>query len=104
MGVFLPIDLTSKSPAEGLFQSNDAIASLRGSKANWNAWRRQAGRKTCSAKLTATKPRRQGIVHGTLRKLPQRLALSWTEPNKYGKRFVLVGLTPQSYVGTEPQS
>jgi hypothetical protein len=25
----------------------------------------------------------------------------WTEPNKYGKRFILVGLTPQSYVGTD---
>ena len=25
----------------------------------------------------------------------------WTEPNKYGKRFVLVGLTPQTYVGTD---
>ncbi len=27
---------------------------------------------------------------------------TWTEPNKYGKRFVLVGLIPQSYVGTDP--
>jgi hypothetical protein len=25
----------------------------------------------------------------------------WTEPNKYGKRLVLVGLVPQSYVGTD---
>jgi len=25
----------------------------------------------------------------------------WTEPNKYGKRYVLVGLTPQTYVGTD---
>lgn len=25
----------------------------------------------------------------------------WSEPNKYGKRFVLVGLVPQSYVGTD---
>jgi hypothetical protein len=25
----------------------------------------------------------------------------WTEPNKYGKRFILVGLTPQTYVGTD---
>ena len=25
----------------------------------------------------------------------------WTEPNKYGKRFVLVGLVPQTYVGTD---
>jgi RoxA-like, cytochrome c-like len=25
----------------------------------------------------------------------------WTEPNKYGKRFILVGLTPKSYVGTD---
>jgi hypothetical protein len=26
----------------------------------------------------------------------------WSEPNKYGKRFVLVGLIPQSDVGTDP--
>ena len=26
---------------------------------------------------------------------------TWTEPNKYGKRFVLVGLVPQTYVGTD---
>ena len=25
----------------------------------------------------------------------------WTEPNKYGKRFILVGLTPQTYIGTD---
>ena len=28
---------------------------------------------------------------------------TWTEPNKYGKRFILVGLVPQSEVGTDPQ-
>ena len=28
MGVFLPVDLSSKSPAEGLFQSNGAILEL----------------------------------------------------------------------------
>jgi hypothetical protein len=25
----------------------------------------------------------------------------WTEPNKYGKRYILVGLPPQTYVGTD---
>jgi hypothetical protein len=25
----------------------------------------------------------------------------WTEPNKYGKSYILVGLTPQTYVGTD---
>jgi hypothetical protein len=28
----------------------------------------------------------------------------WTEANKYGKRFVLVGLVPQTYVGTDKRS
>ena len=27
---------------------------------------------------------------------------TWTEPNKYGKRFIEVGIVPQSYVGTDP--
>src|SRR5207253_1968590 len=26
---------------------------------------------------------------------------TWTEPNKYGKRFLEVGLVPQKYVGTD---
>ncbi len=28
---------------------------------------------------------------------------TWTEPNKYGKRFLEVGLVPQKYVGTDPR-
>lgn len=27
---------------------------------------------------------------------------TWTEPNKYGKRFIQVGLVPEKYVGTDP--
>ena len=27
---------------------------------------------------------------------------TWSEPNVWGKQFVLVGLIPQSYVGTDP--
>ncbi len=27
---------------------------------------------------------------------------TWTAPNKYGKRFIEVGLVPQKYVGTDP--
>ena len=27
---------------------------------------------------------------------------TWTEPNKYGKRFLEVGLVPEKYVGTDP--
>ena len=29
--------------------------------------------------------------------------IRWTEPNKYGKRFIVVGLVPQKYVGTDPE-
>jgi hypothetical protein len=27
---------------------------------------------------------------------------TWTEANKYGKRFIEVGLIPEKYVGTDP--
>ena len=27
---------------------------------------------------------------------------TWTEPNKYGKRFIEVGLVPKTYMGTDP--
>ena len=76
MGVYLPIDLSSKSPAEGLFQSSAAILDL--------ATGREPIGTLGAAELAGRRARQdrprqseggEGIVRGTLRKLPQRLAL-----------------------------
>ena len=104
MGVFMPIDLPSKSPAEGLFrvQRRDP--------------RPAAGREPVGAPGAAEWPEDVfGKIDREKAKAGKALFMThcsgchnawpytWTEPNKYGKRFVLVGLMPQTYVGTDPQ-
>ena len=103
MGVFLPVDLTSKSPAEGLFQSNGAILELARVESQLErlappSWPEDVFGKIDRDKAKAGKALFMEHCASCHNAWPYR----WTEPNKYGKRFVLVGLTPQSYVGTEP--
>ena len=104
MGVFLPIDLTSKSPAEGLFQSNAAILDLQRVENQLErlappSWPEDVFGKIDRDKAKVGKALFMEHCASCHNAWPYR----WTEPNKYGKRFILVGLTPQTYVGTEPQ-
>ncbi|MFO1313391.1 MAG: di-heme-cytochrome C peroxidase [Burkholderiales bacterium] len=103
MGVFMSIDLQSKSPKEGLFDSNAAIENL-GQVENLLArlappsWPEDVLGKIDRDKARQGKDLFVALCSGCHNVWPY----NWTEPNKYGKRFVLVGLTPQSYVGTDP--
>ena len=102
MGVFLPVDLSSKSPAEGLFQSNGAILELARVESQLErlappSWPEDVFGKIDRDKAKAGKALFMEHCASCHNAWPYR----WTEPNKYGKRFVLVGLTPQSYVGTD---
>ena len=104
MGVFLPVDLASKSPAEGLFQSNGAILELARVESQLErlappSWPEDVFGKIDRDKAKAGKALFMEHCASCHNAWPYR----WTEPNKYGKRFVLVGLTPKSHVGTEPQ-
>ena len=104
MGVFLPADLSSKSLAEGLFQSNGAIMELMRVENQLQrlappSWPEEVFGKIDREKAKMGKALFMEHCASCHNSWPYR----WTEPNKYGKRFVLVGLTPQSYVGTEPQ-
>jgi len=104
MGVFLPVDLSSKSPAEGLFQSNAAILELVRVESQLErlappSWPEEVFGKIDREKARAGKALFMEHCASCHNAWPYR----WTEPNKYGKRFILVGLTPQSHVGTEPQ-
>jgi hypothetical protein len=104
MGVFLPADLSSKSPAEGLFQSNAAILELARVEDQLErlappSWPEDVFGKIDREKAKAGKALFMEYCASCHNAWPYR----WTEPNKYGKRFILVGLTPESYVGTEPQ-
>lgn len=102
LGVFLPADLSSKSPAEGLFQSNGAIAELVRVEQQLErlappSWPEDVLGKIDREKAKAGKALFVENCASCHNLWPYR----WTEPNKYGKRFVLVGTTPQTYVGTD---
>jgi hypothetical protein len=104
MGVYMPIDLTSKSPAEGLFQSNAALLDLQRvenqlARLAPPSWPEDVFGKIDREKAKAGKALFVSICSGCHNAWPY----TWSEPNKYGKRFVLVGEVPQSYVGTDPQ-
>ena len=104
MGVFMPIDLTSKSPAEGLFRSNAALADLQRVESQLArlappSWPEDVFGKIDREKAKAGNALFVSICSGCHNAWPY----TWSEPNKYGKRFVLVGLVPQSLVGTDPE-
>ena len=103
MGVFMPMDLRSKTPAEGLFQSNAAIHNLQQvenqlARLAPPKWPEDVFGPIDRAKAQQGKALFMTSCAGCHNAWPY----TWTEPNKYGKRFVLVGLVPQTYVGTDP--
>ena len=101
-GVYMPIDLTSKTPAEGLFDSNGAVLELQRvenllSRLAPPSWPEDVFGRIDRDKAKVGKALFLEHCASCHNASPYR----WTEPNKYGKRFILVGLTPQSYVGTD---
>jgi hypothetical protein len=103
-GVYMPIDLTSKSPADGLFQSNAALLDLQRvenqlARLAPPSWPEDVFGRIDREKAKAGKALFMTLCAGCHNAWPYR----WTEPNAYGKRFILVGLIPQSDVGTDPQ-
>ena len=103
MGVFMSIDLHSKSPKEGLFESNAAILDLQRvenqlARLAPPKWPEEVFGRIDRDKAKAGKALFMTLCASCHNAWPYR----WTEPNKYGKRFVLVGLVPQSDVGTDP--
>jgi len=102
MGVYMPIDLTSKTPAEGLFDSNAAIPELMRvenllSRLAPPSWPEEVFGKIDRDKAKAGKALFTEHCASCHNAWPYR----WTDANKYGKRFILVGTTPQSYLGTD---
>jgi hypothetical protein len=102
MGVFLDVDLQSKSPAEGLFDSNAAISNLQQienllTRLAPPKWPEEVFGKIDRKKAEAGK----ALFISNCSDCHNAWPYTWTEPNKHGKRFLLVGLVPQSYVGTD---
>jgi len=102
MGVYMPVDLRAKTPAEGLFASNGAILELQRVEHQLErlappSWPEDVFGKIDREKAQKGKALFMALCSGCHNAWPY----TWSEPNKYGKRFVLVGLVPQSYVGTD---
>jgi hypothetical protein len=103
MGVYMPVNLRSKTPAEGLFHSSARIPDLQRvenqlARLAPPQWPEEIFGKIDREKAKAGKS--LFITHCA--SCHNAWPYTWSEPNKYGKRFVLVGLVPQSYVGTDP--
>lgn len=103
MGVFLSIDLHSKSPAEGLFQSNAPLAELVRVEELLARLAPPSWPENVLGKIDREKAKEGKALFVELcASCHNAWPYTWTEPNAYGKRFVRVGLVPQSYVGTDP--
>jgi mono/diheme cytochrome c family protein len=102
VGVFLPIDLTSKTPEEGLFKSAAAIRELHRAEQQLQRLAPPSWPEDVFGKIDREKAKQGKALFMTLCSgCHNAWPYTWTEPNKYGKRFVLVGLVPQTYVGTD---
>ena len=103
MGVFMAIDLRSKTPEDGLFDSNAALLNLQKIESALRRlappkWPEEVLGKIDREKAIKGKALFVSICAGCHNVWPY----TWTEPNKYGKRFIRVGLVPQTDVGTDP--
>jgi hypothetical protein len=103
MGVFMPMDLTSKTPQDGLFDSNAEVLTLQKIE---NSLQRLAPPKWPEEVLGKIDRKKalegKALFVETCAGCHNVWPYTWTEPNKYGKRFVRVGLVPQTLVGTDP--
>ena len=103
MGVFMPMDLKSKTPAAGLFSSNAQIHNLVKiedllTRLAPPKWPEEVLGKIDRQKAAAGKALFATNCAGCHNSYPY----TWTQANKYGKRFIEVGIVPQKYVGTDP--
>jgi hypothetical protein len=102
MGVFMSMNLTAKSPEEGLFDSNARLKNLEEIESWLNRlappkWPEEVFGKIDRAKAAEGKK----LFASHCAECHNSYPYTWTEPNKYGKRFLEVGLVPESYVGTD---
>ncbi|MGO4396553.1 di-heme-cytochrome C peroxidase [Variovorax sp. M-6] len=103
MGVFMPFDLHSKTPQEGLFSSSADLLSLQKIE---NQLTRLAPPKWPEEILGRIDRQKAGAGKALFAthcaSCHNAWPYTWTAPNKYGKRFLEVGLVPYKYVGTDP--
>ncbi|MBV9129001.1 MAG: hypothetical protein JO298_01275, partial [Verrucomicrobia bacterium] len=102
-GVYLPMDLTSKSPEEGLFDSNARLLNLEKIEGLVSRLAPPKWPEEIFGKIDRTKASEgKKLFNNYCAECHNSYPYTWTEPNKYGKRFLEVGIVPQTYVGTDP--
>ena len=103
MGVFMPFNLHSKTPQEGLFSSSADLLSLQRIENQLTRlappkWPEEVLGRIDRQKAAAGK----ALFMNHCASCHNAWPYTWTAPNKYGKRFLEVGLVPYKYVGTDP--
>jgi len=102
-GVFLFMDLRSKTPEEGLFNSAAELLNVAKIEDALNRLAPPKWPEEILGKLDRGKVRAgEALFADNCAKCHNKWPYGWTEPNKYGKRWIEVGLVPQTYVGTDP--
>ena len=102
MGVYMPINLTAKTPEEGLFELNAAIPELQRVEDQLERLAPPSWPEDVFGKIDREKAAKgKALFVENCASCHNAWPYRWTEPNKFGKRFVLVGLVAQSYVGTD---
>jgi hypothetical protein len=102
MGVFMSMNLTAHSPAEGLYDSNARLKNLTEIEDWLNhlappKWPEEVFGKIDHAKAAKGKE----LFGKYCTECHNSYPYTWTEPNKYGKRFIQVGLVPLNVIGTD---
>jgi hypothetical protein len=103
MGVFIGLDLKSKTPQEGLFDSTEVPLNLQKIESLLLRLAPPKWPEDVLGKIDRTKALAGKALFATnCASCHNSWPYTWTEANKYGKRFIDVGLVPQTYMGTDP--
>jgi hypothetical protein len=103
MGVYMDINLRAKSPAEGLYHSNASIPDLIRVENQLNRLAPPQWPEEIFGKIDREKARvGEGLFMNHCASCHNAWPYRWSTPNKYGKSWIIVGLTPHSFLGTDP--
>jgi hypothetical protein len=101
-GVFMDMNLTAASPAEGLFLSAHQIPNLQRVENQLERLAPPSWPEEIFGKIDRDKARVGKVLFvNNCASCHNAWPYRWTAPNKYGKSFLEVGLIPVSYMGTD---
>jgi len=103
LGVYLSMDFRSKTPQDGLFESGAMLPNLNKIEHLLDRLAPPKWPEEVLGKIDRQKASQGKALFMThCASCHNSYPYTWTAPNKYGKRFLEVGLVPQKYVGTDP--